>query len=266
MVNYFVFSDAKLFRDYLKAIETFSDEPLFHMDAEELMTRTLDPSRVMAIELHLKKQAFDEYLCGSPLDFLLDLKSMLTDKKAPLSKPPEKHVRLHMNLNLPDPDNAKKTDYCMRLEGELTKEWTFEHTDLSESDTLPPALKFDNFEAEIELLVKAFKSIVADADPDAHSLTITTMPEGDVFFDQKGERKYHVPLKRGSPALLDAKATQQRSSKYGVTCLEQIVKCLEPLAEIINLKYTKNMPLQITARLAEPDSELKIWLAPRVEE
>lgn len=264
-MSYFIYPDARLFRDYLKAIERFSDEPIFHMDAEEMMTRSLNVDRVMAIELHLKKQVFDEYLCSSLLDFRINLKDLLTEKRAPLRQAPDKYMKIRMDLNLPGPNAKAKREYCTKLLGQLTKEWTFQHLDIDESESLPSPLKF-NFDVEIELIAKALKDIIADADP-SMPLTVTAFPDYAVSFDQKTEeRKYHVGLKHGDPDLLRVKTLQECSSKYSVAYLEEILKSLEPLTEIVCLRFSKNMPVEVTPHLPDPDSHLRMWCAPRIEE
>jgi len=109
------------------------------------------------------------------------------------------------------------------------------------------------FRAQIERLKKRMDTAVFVGKPDK----LIVHGASDVISG-------NIELKKGSDIVLDLRCNAEQKAKYAIDHLLSVLP-KKTVAEVINLEYSKDIPIKITALTTLGDSTIEYFIAPRIE-
>ena len=84
-------------------------------------------------------------------------------------------------------------------------------------------------------------------------------------FEQKGDiEAFTATLQKGDETVLNIEATEEAKATYAVSYLKEILKALNPLVDIMEVSYSTDMPIRISAELGHLGT-VNFYVAPRIE-
>lgn len=250
----FKYEDARQFRDIMKVVAEFQDEPIFTVDREGVSLDTMDPTRVSLIVLKMPKHAFYEYQANKQAKKIcFNVEEML--------KIVFKSVHKDEAVKVKNGGDS----LTISLEGYqgLSRQWNISLLEGIEEKNPTPKMKF---KAKAVIMLSALTTILEDAKNVSENVIISANTK-EIQFKAKGDfTEYANTLKRGNESLIKIEGYERNHAKaqYSLGYLLPFVKLVKPLVDYITLEYATEMPIKVSAPL-DP-IELAFWLAPRIME
>lgn len=233
-------------RDMLKAINTTGEEVDFEIDPYGISTTIMDPSHVAMIEAKIPYSFFDRFDVLEETKFTVNIAEILKlvfkkSVKDALLKVQLEEDRILFELR----DGITRRKYARLLE--------------SYEEEIPEPKIF--FNAKIRIMTDALKRIVEDIQVSEHIQIETTADK--VKFSAVGDLgREEVTLERYDDPILNLDAEGAQKATYTLDYLRDFIKSLKPLAEVVTLEYSEDMPIKIEVELPIPDARLVYYLAP----
>jgi proliferating cell nuclear antigen len=243
--------DVPLFTNLMKTLNTVTDEATFHIKAEGISMRSMDPSRTCMVDFELHKESFEEYEVEEATDITFSIEKFLQ-----LLKRAAKTDALEVS--------TVKPKLRVALIGEKDFREFLMNTLESETDEAPlPKLTFN---VKAKVVAEAIETRIEDAKmatDHAHFIAdpekITIEAKGD-FIDSNSQ------MSKGSNSLLDLEIKEPSKAIYSLTVLSDIFKGASEVADLVTMEYSTDQPLKLLFQLTPLEQgKLVYYLAPRIE-
>jgi len=200
----------------------------------------------------MPKWIFWEYSCEQERKIAIALDSLIGSGKKPFRKT-EKDESVKFEF--------KDLEYQVTLMKQLKRTWTLPLLD-NEFDE-PPIPFLPGSDSTILLTTDSLNKIMDDL-IEHESFTIITQEDQTLITQKTDLQIYEVPIRTGDDALLKLE-TQNPLTKatYKTSYIKTFISSLKPISDIIQIEYSDNMPLIITAKAIEPT--IKLYVAPCID-
>jgi len=238
-----------IFRNLVRGVEIFVEEPEFVANGEGITFRAMDPSHVALVDLQIPRDACEKYECDGERKFAFRVE------------------RLNKILK-----RSKKNDsvefYVKGNEAEITLEDILGNdkrdftTPLIESQygTVPlPKLSFD---ATFVMDRKKFIEGLKDMEATGNHVNIEVTREGVVFSTRGEEGKGSKEFKRSELKVLDVR--EPSKSTFSIEYLKKVLAAMVGADDVKGELATKT-PIRLDMPIGHPDTTYHFYLAPRVE-
>lgn len=238
-------SNPNQLRDILKAVGVIVKETQIDIDETGLKTIQMDPSNVAMVDLSVGAYAFDRFYVIRPGVFCFNVAEVL---KLVFKK-------ILKNAHLKATVGEEKIIFEIR-DG-LKRQKHIPLLEPLEEEVPKPRL---HHMAKVRMSSDTLKRIVDDIQVSGH-IAIEADSDGVIFKAQGDMGKETYPLMRGDENLFDLNVDGSQKATYTLSYLRDIVKGLKPLCDAVELKFSNEMPIQITAEISF-DGHLIYYLAP----
>ncbi len=243
------FSDARMWKRVIDAIEVLVDEAVFKINSEAMSVRAMDPSHVAMVDVYLPAGIFEEYECSGDESIGLSLDEMgKVMRRASTSD--------ELELNLDEATSSLR----VQLKGATTRTFKLSLLDIGGEEPPTPSITF-NVEAKIlsDALVQAMK----DAELFSDHVQISSTPDGLLITASGDTSGVEVKIDKGSEALLELKTTENSRAIYALNYLSDMIKAAS-VSDTVILSFSTDMPLKLEFRILG-EGRVTYWLAPRIE-
>jgi len=245
-----IMRDAQQVKNLFKVIEVLVDEAPFKLTPKGLTLRAMDPSRVAMIDLVIPRESCEEHLCTEEIKFCFSIDRYLAKTLKNVTKTDA--IRLDIQTGLVEKLNT-------RLFGKLTRQFSMPLLEGSDEEALKPKIDFMySARLVLENVNTLFKDDLAD-----HIQIIGT--QDSLTFEQTGDiENLTVKLQKSDESILSIEAKEDAKATYNITYLREILQALSSLTDIIEVSYSTDMPIRISAEL-EHLGTVNFYVAPRIE-
>jgi proliferating cell nuclear antigen len=220
--------------DLVNAANVLVEEANFHLSADGLSFRSMDPSHIAMINVLIPPTDFAKYEVTDGVKFALR-----TQEVAKILKRFDKDEELTLALDGEHLiiSNQRKTFKTRTLES-------------SGGDTPIPSLRFDVL---AKFTHNTIDKTLADVNVVSEFLTVTTKPDGVLFSGKgdSGEVEVVVPT-------TDRDVKEKSKTTYSLDYIIKMVKAVS--VDMVTLEYSSKMPLKLSL------GRISYFLAPRVAE
>ena len=247
--GYIVMNDAIQVKNLLKTINVLVDEATFKLTPQGLTLRAMDPSRVAMIDIVIPRESCEEHLCTEEMKFCFSIDRYLGKTLKNITK--NDAIRLDIQTGIVDKMNT-------RLSSKLSRQFSMPLLEASEEEIPTPQI---NFMYSAKLVLENVNTLLKDLDDYVQIMGT----QDSLTFEQKSDiEDFTSTLQKGDDTVLNIEAKEEAKAKYSVSYLKEILKALSQLTYIIEVSYSTNMPMRISAEL-EHLGTVNFYLAPRIE-
>jgi proliferating cell nuclear antigen len=246
--GHIIMRDARQVKNLLKTVGVLVDEATFKLTPQGLTLRAMDPSRVAMIDLAIPREGCEEHLCPEEIKFCFSIDRYLQATLKNINK--EDAVRIDINTGLGKMNT--------RLFGKLTRQFSMPLLEGSDEEAPRPKLDF-KYSAKLVLedVNTLFKDNVSD-----HVRIVGT--QDGLTFEETGDlENLTVTLQKGGDSVLNIEAKEDAKATYAVSYLKEFLKELKSLTDIIEVSYSTDIPMRISADLGQLGT-ISFYVAPRI--
>ena len=240
-----VYPEAKYMKTIIDVLGKLVDEVAFKITPEGVFVKAIDAARVALIDVFLPPTAFLEYEVPEEIVAGLSMANL-----AKLLKKVKRGDKFVMDVN---EENVR-----IIIESMMKRTYRFRNLDVPIPEIPEAQLEFN---VEAQLLVDVIKHAIKDAEAVGDLLEIEAPNEETLFLRGRGASITETKLVKGSAALVDLVVREPSKSLYNLEYLKYIVN-LTKIAELVILKFSSDMPLEMEFSLGE--GRVKYLLAPAV--
>ncbi|MFH1587982.1 MAG: hypothetical protein ABIA76_01430 [Candidatus Diapherotrites archaeon] len=206
-------SNIESFKKSIEAISSFISEGNFRFSFDGLKFKATDPSQIVLVDFHMKKELFEKYDI-EPTLVGIDFNGL--NKIMARTNPSDK-----MKIDLTE------NEMLIELDNEVKRSFKLPLLDLSEEEVKLPNYSFD---ATVKINARLIKEALKDAA--LFSSTVVLKVEKNKFFvEAKGSSGTLLATTKSKGISIEAK--QDVTSKYSLNFLQNIVKEADNESEII---------------------------------
>ncbi len=247
--GYIVMPDALQVKNLFKLMNVLVDEGTFKLVPQGLTFRAMDPSRVAMIDIVIPREGCEEHLCTEEIKFCFSIERFVDKTLKNITK--NDAIRLDIQTGIVDKMNT-------RLTSKLTRQFSMPLLEPSEEEIPTPKI---NFNYSAKLVLEDVNTLFKDLED--HVRIIGT--QDGLTFEQKGDiEAFTVALPKGDETILNIEAKEEAKATYSVSYLKEILKALNPLVDIVQVSYSTDMPIRISAEI-EHLGTVNFYVAPRIE-
>jgi len=247
--GYIEMTDSVQVKNLLKLINVLVDEATFKLTPQGLTLRAMDPSRVAMIDLVVPREHCVEHLCSEDMKFCVGIERYL-DKTL-------KNITKNDSIRL-DIQTGKIDKMFTRLSSKLKRQFSTSLLEVSDEEVPTPKISF-NYTAR--LVLENVNTVFKDLND---HFQINGTQDG-LTFQEKGDLEdFTVTLQKGDDSVLNIEAKEESKATYSVSYLGKVLKALSPLTDIIEVSYSTDMPIRISAELQHLGT-VNIYMAPRID-
>lgn len=241
------------FKDYLSCLGVLTEDVNLELTQDGLKAVSMDPSHVAMVELMLPYTYFDSYNIGEPEKIGVNIPTML-DALGKITKTDWK-LRVEYDYALGSDtvrDNEKLT---LTLMSDINRKKVLPCLEPLTEEVPQPRIFF---KSKTRIISSAFKRIVNDLDGEHVSIstdydTITFSHEGDKYNET-------TTLDKNNDNIIDHKVDEPSKTTYTKSYLEDILKAVVKVSEVITLEFSEDMPVKLDVEI--PQGRLIYHLAP----
>jgi proliferating cell nuclear antigen len=225
-------------------VSSIVDEVIIKVDNDGLRLNALDRGHFTYINLNLRPDLFDEYVCDEPETIGVDSYELL--KVLKLAK---KDDRVILSVE----------DYALIiiLEGESRSRFKIKLIDVDEESPDPPTLEFPvTFSLDVSVLKDTLKKVEA-FDTSTNNKIIFEVDK-DYFYAYSDNEMVDIDIK----FLHGENVESNHKSVFTIDKVKNILRA-EKLSEYITIRLGDDMPMSMSYDLL--DAEFSFLLAPRIE-
>ena len=245
--------NGRVFKIIIETLAAIIDKVKFTIDAEKLQIKTMDPSRICALQLTLSsKYFFDDYQCDSKCEICLNLETL--DEILQRYNDDE-------SIEISFQKNAQKIKIKMERKNSLTsKTFSLERL-VGDSELAPPMdvllnIKYDAiWSMNPDTLIEAIKC----AEIYSEVLNIKTIETGLIMSSSKTEFEYDISF----DDLIEANISKNMEGVFNIKFLKTIMN-IATITEKLEISLKTITPLKMIFNLLD-GGLLEYFLAPRVE-
>lgn len=247
--GHIVLPDAMQVKNLFKTICVLTDEATFKLTSKGLTLRAMDPSRVAMIDLTVPRESCEEHSCPEEMKFCFSIDRYVDKTLKNISK--DDAIRLDIQTGIVD-------KLITRLTSKLTRQFSMPLLEPSEEEIPTPKITF-NYSAR--LVLENVNTLFKDLED--HVRIVGT--QDGLTFEQKGDLEvFTATLQKGDESVLNIEAKEDAKATYSVSYLKEILKALNLLTDIIEVSYSTDMPIRISAEI-EHLGTINFYVAPRIE-
>ncbi len=243
-------SDAKGFRNVLRAISTIVDEATFVIGMDGIKLRAMDPSRVAMVDFEMKKTSFDEYEVEEETRICVSLKELLK-----LLRRAGKDDLIELSLD------RESGHFLVTLRGRYTRTFNLPVLEASEEEVPEPKLTFN---AKATLTTDDFHEILREASLVSDNIRIELNGESLVMTAKGDVAGAKIEIDKGSDVLISMEVKEPSKATFSLDYLEEIVSAAVNTSDIMTIEFSTDMPIRLDFR-QRYDGKLTYLLAPRIE-
>jgi len=246
--------NSKILKAIVETLASIIDETKIQITPGEFKISAMDPSRICLLQLIITKENFEEYLCPSECEIILNLDDL--DKIM-------KRSAANDTIELSYTEDTQKIKIKMQRDGS-TRARTFSlallDSDIEEipMDNLLKIEYNSEWSMDPDLLVEAIK----DAEIYSEILNIKSEEEKGLILSSSGvigEMEYEMDLED----LFEPELNGVSSGAYSITFLRAILKIVS-ITEELKISLKTDHPLKMNFNLLD-GGVLDYFLAPRVD-
>jgi len=243
-------TDAKIWKNLVKAISILIDEGNLKSDVTGLKLRAMDPSHVAMVDFEWPNSVFSEYLCEEPTEICINFNEMSKFLR---------RVETDETIDLSfEPKNAKLK---LVLESKYKRVFSMATLSPSSEDIPTPNVSFNSI-ARISTL--CLKNAISDASIVSDQIQFETSIDQLCIKASGDLGTVSVEIERNSEELLNLEVKQSSKSTFSLNYLAEMVQAASNLSDIVNVEFSTNMPIRLNFELPQ-QGKLQYYLAPRIE-
>jgi len=155
----------------------------------------------------------------------------------------------------------KESKFQITVKEKTEETWGIEFLEGKEEEEIPlPKLIT---EAKFKIVAPYFRAKVERLGKRVDHIHVIGQPDKMILEGSSDIIAGKIELKRGSDMLLDISCHKEQKAVYSISQLLSILP-KKTVAEVINLEFSKDMPIKITALTTLGDSTIEYYIAPRI--
>jgi len=239
------FEQSKLLKTSIDVVSNLIDEAGIIVSKEGVALKAMDPAHVAFVDLHIRTDAFSEYLIEEKTTLGLDLDRFNTIlKRAGSSDKITLSANEETTLNIEIKNNFSTRRFELSL------------IDISEEEIKLPSL---DFPAEIELDPKVLIEGIKDAEIVSDNI-IFKVDENNFYIEAKGDLG-NVEVKVDKSEAIDYDVKDYCESQYSIEYLKNMAKAGD-ISRSVKIHLGEDIPLKL--EFIAPEVNLSFFVAPRV--
>jgi len=249
--------NAKYFKGIINTLHQITDELTFTTAAKGLIFRQMDPSHVSMIDFVYPKQAMDDYIVN-PDEI---------DKQITFNVPTFLKVLKSLNRDTQIVLESTDDEKLLVKLVESSIQQNFMVSTLEPDIELPPAPKLTHT-AHVKILTKAlFQAVESFKNVEIIDIRFSTYVDKFVLTTkEKSDVSPIIAFDKDNDNILKIENSETRTwADYSANYLYPFLKALKAIADVITLRYSSRMPLEIEPELYN-QMQFKFYLAPRWHE
>lgn len=245
-----VTKDFSVFKDFISLLKIAGEEHSLEAQQDSIKVTSMDPSHILMVDATYPNSLFESY----GIDGEKEMVTLNVNELAKFLDRIGKGTKVKMALNREKARfiiNSTKAGFRRNFEMPIFEDF--------EGEVPEPKLAF---KAKGRITVKGIETALKDAQLVAEHVSINL--EGDVMQitgDGDAGRAFSEWMK-GSDDLLDLKVDEASKATYTLSYLTSIINGLKPLADIVNVELSTDMPLKIEAECSKEQVKIICFLAP----
>jgi len=241
--------EIQTFKDWIKILRTIGEEQSIKADAEGLHVVGMDPSHVAMIKTDFKKELFEEYSVEGDEEVSLNVQefSKILDRIA-------KDERVILEKNV---ERAKFL--LMVKKGTRVRQFSLPILDSFDAEVPEPKIFF---KAKSRITLEEFNLGLNDASLVSEHIALNIADELMKLegFGDMGDTL--AQWDKDSEGLLELKAEEDAKATFTLSYIIDMVKASKPLAEVLTIELSTDMPIRIEAECNTPYIKAEYYLAP----
>lgn len=245
--------DFPVFKDWINALKTVNEEHTIEAREDGLHCMAMDPSHVAMIDTKFGFEIFEEYsITPGPLDKELvclnvsELSKFLSrigkDERVTLRKDTAK-AKFIIETTKSGRDRNFKINIMDDFEGEVPK---------------PKLL----FKTKSRITLDGFEEALKDAGLVSEHIVIEVKND-KLRLEGIGDMgNTLMEWTTASDDILELKIEEEAKATFTLSYIDEMVKAMKPLAEVLNVELSTDMPVSIECECNNRYMELKFFLAP----
>ena len=239
------FEESKLLKTSIDVVSNLIDEASIIVSKEGVALKAMDPAHVAFVDLHIRTDAFSEYLVEEKMTLGLDLNQFNTIlKRAGSSDKITLSASEETTLNIEIKNNFSTRRFELPL------------IDISEEETKLPNL---DFPAEIELDPKVLVEGIKDAEIISDNI-IFKADENNFYIKAEGDLG-NVEVEVDKSEAIDHNVKDNCESQYQIEYLKDMAKASD-ISRSVKIHFGEDIPLKL--EFVAPEVNLSFLVAPRV--
>ena len=239
------------FKGFVNIVKTIVEEANLRISEDGIRVNTMDPSHVAMIDTTAKPGLFDAYTSDEkeePICFNVKDLGKFLDRM-------DKKEQITIKTN-----REKAKMMIQGRKGGLTRR--FEITLLEPMEEEVPAPKI-TFKSKTRILTSRFERAIKDADLVSEHIAFKAEKDGEFSMSAKGELGSALSSwEKGSDEVLQMDTEEDSSATYTLNYLKDFMSALKPVADVLNVEFSDDMPLMLTAECSSTNLEAAYFLAP----
>ena len=237
-------------RDWIKLLKVAGEEHTLICSKEGIKILSMDPSHVLMVDTNIEASLFDNYevedgdaerVTVNVLELGRFLERIGKDERVELFTP--KDAKLNIN--------ASKAGFKRNFKVPMMEPY--------EDEVPEPKI---NFKASGRLTVKAFEIATKDAGLVSEHIKIS-LNDAQMVMNGEGDiGSATSEWTMDSDDLLDLKGEEDVSATFTLTYIADIVAALKPLADVVKIELSTDMPIKVVGECAKEQVEATFFLAP----
>jgi len=245
-----VTTDFPVFKDFINLLKVAGEEHSLEAHEDAIKVTSMDPSHVLMVDVTYPNSLFESYgIVGEK-----ELVTLNMNELARFLDRIGKGTKVKMALNREKARfiiNSTKAGFHRNFEIPLFEDY--------EGEVPEPKL---SFKSKGRITVKGIETAFKDAQLVAEHVVINL--EGNtmqIIGDGDSGRAFSEWVK-GSDDLLDLTIEEDSKATYTLSYLISIINGLKPLADVVNVELSTDMPLKIEAECTKEQLKIICYLAP----
>lgn len=238
------------FKGFISIVKTIVEEANLNISQDGIQVSTMDPSHVAMVDTIAKPGLFDEYtsdekeepICFNVADLARFLDRM--DKKEQITI------------------KADRERGMLRIQGRkggLTRRFEVVLLEPTEEEVPEPKIVFNS---KVRILTQAFERAIKDAELVSEHVVFDAKKE---VFNMSGKGELGSAIsswERSGDEILQMETSEDSEATYTLSYLKDIISALKPVAEVLTVQFSQDMPIMLTAECKTTELEAKYFLAP----
>ena len=238
-------SSPSTFKDYLSCVGVLAEDLTLELSYEGVKVVVMDSSHVAMVEMMLPPGFFDSFNGGELEKLGVNIPTMI---KA-LGKV-TKNDLLKVDHDTEDGDKL-----ILTLVSDINRKKVMPLLNPLDEEVPQPRIYF---KSKTRIIAPAFKRIVNDLD--GEHVAISTDYES-ITFSHEGDRYNETTtLDKDNDNILDHRVEEPTRTTYTKSYLEDILKAVVKVSEVITLEFSEDMPVKLDVEI--PQGRLVYYVAP----
>lgn len=243
-------TDFPVLRDWIKLLKVVNEEHTLVCTDEGMKILTMDPSHVLMVDTSIKASLFDSYKIEGDTEKVTVNVAELSRFLDRIGKD-ERVVLASITKEAKVSINSSKAGFRRRFKTHMMEPY---------DEEVPQPKIF--FKANGRLAVKAFETAIKDAGLVSEHIKFALNDEQMKISAVGDLGSAESEWDKASDDLLELKGEEEATATFTLTYMNDIVGALKPLADVVNIELSTDMPIKIVGECKNPQVEVTFYLAP----